>query len=82
MELVTPSMPHEEDADTIAEVVKIVSAVLGIPIRSVASTTFHRKDLHLGFEPDASFYIQNEPRIRGSERSIWRLILLQIWSLR
>src|SRR3954469_7122491 len=65
LELVTPSMPHEEDADSIAQVVKIVSAVLGIPIRSVASTTFRRKDLQLGFEPDASFYVQNEPRIRG-----------------
>jgi len=65
LELVTPSMPHEEDADIVAQVVKIVSAVLGIPIRSVASTTFRRKDLQLGFEPDASFYVQNEPRIRG-----------------
>jgi Uma2 family endonuclease len=65
LELVTPSMPHEEDADIIAQVVKIVSAVLGVPIRSVASTTFRRKDLQRGFEPDASFYIQNELRIRG-----------------
>jgi Uma2 family endonuclease len=65
MELVTPSMPHEEDADTIAQMVKIVSAVAGISIRSVASTTFRRRDLQRGFEPDASFYIQNAPRIRG-----------------
>jgi Uma2 family endonuclease len=65
MELVTPSMPHEEDVRTIALIVEIVSAVLGIPIRSVVSTTFRRRDLQRGFEPDASFYIQNEPRIRG-----------------
>ena len=65
MELVTPSMPHEEDARTIARIVEIVAANLGIPMRSVGSTTFRRKDLERGFEPDASFYIQHEERIRG-----------------
>lgn len=65
MELVTPSMPHEEDAGVIARVVEIVTAVLDIPIRSVGGTTFRRGDLERGFEPDASFYIQNEWRIRG-----------------
>ncbi len=65
LELVTPSMPHDEDAETIRRIVDIVAANLGIPIRSVGSTTFRRKDLERGFEPDASFYIQNEERIRG-----------------
>lgn len=65
LELVTPSMPHEEDADTIADFVKIVAASLDIPIRSVRSTTFRRKDLERGFEPDASFYIHHEEGIRG-----------------
>jgi Uma2 family endonuclease len=65
LELATPSMPHDEDAETITRIVDIVAANLGIPIRSVGSTTFRRKDLKRGFEPDASFYIQNEERIRG-----------------
>jgi Uma2 family endonuclease len=56
LELVTPSMPHDEDARTITRIVDIVAANLGIPIRSVGSTTFRRKDLERGFEPDASFY--------------------------
>lgn len=64
LELVTPSMPHEEDAGTIARIVEIVAAMLGVPIRSVASTTFGRKDLQRGFEPAASFYVQHEHRIR------------------
>jgi Uma2 family endonuclease len=67
LELVTPSMPHEEDARTITRIVDIVAANLGIPIRNVGSTTFRRKDLERGFEPDASFYIQNEERIRGQQ---------------
>jgi Uma2 family endonuclease len=65
LELVTPSMPHEVDAATITRFVDIVAAVLGIPIRSVGSTTFRRKDLERGFEPDASFYVQSEPRVRN-----------------
>lgn len=65
LELVTPSMTHEEDADTIAEIVRITAANLGIPIRSVASTTFKRQEIERGFEADASFYIQSEERIRG-----------------
>lgn len=64
LELATPSMAHDEDAATITRIVDIVTAVLGIPIRSVGSTTFRRRDLARGFEPDASFYIQNERRIR------------------
>ena len=38
--------------------------ILGIPILSAGSTTFRRKDLERGFEPDASFYVQNEARVR------------------
>ena len=68
LELVTASTPHEEDALVFAHLVFIVAANLGIPIRSIGSTTFRRKDLERGFEPDASFYIQNEERIRGQRQ--------------
>lgn len=65
LELVTPSKPHEVDAATITRFVDIVAAVLGIPIQSTGSTTFRRQDLERGFEPDASFYVQNETRVRN-----------------
>ena len=65
LELVTPSKPHEVDAATITRFVDIVAAVLDIPIQSTASTTFRRQDLERGFEPDASFYVQNETRVRN-----------------
>jgi Uma2 family endonuclease len=68
LELVTPSTPHEEDALVFAHLVFIVAANLSIPIRSVGSTTFRRKDLERGFEPDASFYVQNEEQIRGKRQ--------------
>jgi Uma2 family endonuclease len=65
LELVTPSLPHEKDALTIARIVDIVAAIIGVPIVSAGGTTYRRNDLKRGFEPDASFYIQNEAQVRG-----------------
>ena len=65
MELVTPSMAHEADASTLAQVVDIAAAMLGVPILSAGSTTYRRDDLERGFEPDASFYVEHEADIRG-----------------
>jgi Uma2 family endonuclease len=64
LELVTPSKPHEREAATITRIVDIVSANLGVPVQSTGATTYRRRDLSRGFEADASFYIQNEPRVR------------------
>lgn len=65
LELVSPSMGHEVDGGALALLVTIVTAALDIPTRDVGSTTFCREDLQRGFEPDYSFYIQSEERIRG-----------------
>lgn len=67
LELVSPSMGHEIDGGAIALLVNIVTATLGMPIRDVASATFSREDFRRGFEPDYSFYIQSEDRIRGQQ---------------
>jgi len=64
LEFVTPSKSHELDSATITRIVDIVAAVFGIPVQSAASTTYRRWDLERGFEPDASFYVQNEARVR------------------
>jgi Uma2 family endonuclease len=36
-----------------------------IEVRNVGSMTFKREDLQRGVEPDSSFYVQNEERVRG-----------------
>jgi Uma2 family endonuclease len=58
-------MAHEADASTLARVVDIAAAMLGVPILSAGSTTYRRDDLERGFEPDASFYVEHEADIRG-----------------
>jgi Uma2 family endonuclease len=65
MELVTPSLPHELDSATLTRLVDLIALTLHIPIVSAAATTYRRRDLERGFEPDASFFVQNEARIRG-----------------
>jgi Uma2 family endonuclease len=67
LELVTPSLPHEKDALTIARIVDIVAAISGIPILSAGGTTYRRGDLARGFEPDASFSIQHEKHVRDRQ---------------
>lgn len=65
LELVSPSMGQEIDGASMTFLVDIVTAELDIPIRSVGSTTVLREDLQRGFEANASFCIQSEPRIWG-----------------
>ena len=65
LEIVSPSPEHDEDADTLRLVVAIVAAALAVPIKRLGSTTYRRPDLERGFEPDGSFYIQHEARMRG-----------------
>jgi len=36
-----------------------------MPYKSGGSTTFRRRDLEAGIEPDRCFYIQNQPALRG-----------------
>ena len=61
----TPSIGHEEDNRTLALLVEEIAMEWSIDVRNVGSTTFKRRDLEQGFEPDSSFYIQHEEDVRG-----------------
>lgn len=67
LEMMSPSLRHDQESHKLSLVVEIVAAALGIQIIGVGSTTFRRKDLQRGFEPDAGFYVQNEARMRGRD---------------
>ncbi len=66
--LVTLSTEHEETKHTLATLVELIAVEQGSDIRMVGSMTFQREDLAQGFEPDVSFYIQNEPHVRGAKQ--------------
>lgn len=63
LELVSPALPHEKSVQTLTLVVEIVAALLGIPILSVGSMTYRRRDLERGFDPAAGFYARREASV-------------------
>ena len=65
LEILSPSTEHEEDNRTLALLVEIIAHEFSLDIRNVGSMTFKRHRLQQGFEPDSSFYIPNEVRVRG-----------------
>ena len=68
MEIMSPSPEHEAYNRSIALLVELLAAELGIDVYNLGSTTFRREDLERGFEPDSCFYIENEARVRGKAR--------------
>jgi Uma2 family endonuclease len=65
LEIMSPSTEHEEYNRTVALLVEIFAAEVGLDVRNVGSMTFRREDLERGFEPDSCFYVQNEERVSG-----------------
>ena len=56
---------HETVNRTLAQLVSVIAEEMQVDIINAGSTTFKRRDLARGFEPDSCFYIQNEGRISG-----------------
>jgi Uma2 family endonuclease len=68
LEIMVPLAGHEDGKEIIGDLVKILLEELNIEFRSLGSTTFKRRDIASGVEPDACFYIQNEAGIRGKKK--------------
>jgi Uma2 family endonuclease len=68
LEILGPSPEHEIINRTLALLVELIAAELAIDVLDVGSTTFKRQELQRGFEPDSSFYIQPEARVRRREQ--------------
>ena len=65
LEIMVPLPPHERDKSKLSRIVEVVTEETDTEIASLGSTTWNRQDLSKGVEPDACFYIQNEPVVRG-----------------
>lgn len=65
LEIVSPGFEHEVNNGTLRMLVEDVAFELGIEIANAGSMTYRREELARGFEPDASFYIEHEPLVRG-----------------
>lgn len=68
LEIKMPSVTHEKANRTLAQLVEILAEETNLDLERLGSTTFKRKDLLKGFEPDSCFYIQNADAISGKKK--------------
>jgi Uma2 family endonuclease len=67
LEIMSPSSKHETLKSLIGRLLETYTEVLGIDIVGTGSTTFKLQLKERGLEPDESYYIQNESRVRGRD---------------
>jgi Uma2 family endonuclease len=65
LEIRMPLSEHEVDKELIGDMVKILLEELDRDTECFGSTTFKRKDLGVGVEPDQCFYIQSHAVMIG-----------------
>ena len=66
--IMVASPEHEQINDSIKLLISLIAEALGIEHRGFGSTTYKRRDLRRGFEPDSCFYFRNEGLVRGKKR--------------
>jgi Uma2 family endonuclease len=65
LEIMGPSASHERLKEILSAVVDLVAEEWGIEFRRLGSTTFRRRDLKRGAEPDCCFYVERVESIHG-----------------
>ncbi|MFN6517563.1 MAG: Uma2 family endonuclease [Nostoc sp. CreGUA01] len=65
LEIMTPLFEHENPKIQFDRFIVVLAEELRIEIISAGSTTLKRRIVKRGIEPDACYYIQNQPVIRG-----------------
>jgi len=70
LEIMSPSDEHEQLTRAFDQLVNIVAEEINVNAKGYGSTTFRRRDLKRGFEPDACFYSQNLHRVLGKKTKI------------
>jgi Uma2 family endonuclease len=68
LEIRMPLPEHEKAKAFIGDMVKILLEEMEIDCENFASSTFKRKDMAQGIEPDDCFYIQNHAQMIGKQR--------------
>ena len=65
LEIMAPLLPHEYWNRLIERLIFVLGEELNLEIFPTGSTTLKREDLRRGAEPDSSYYIRNEARVRN-----------------
>jgi len=65
LELMTISAEHAWYSRLLGYFVVVLTEEAGVPRRTAGDMTLNREDLERAIEPDESFYLSNEPNVRG-----------------
>lgn len=65
LEIMSPTGSHGRYAHILSLIIEVLAEEMSVELVCFGITTFRRKDLKRGFEPDSCFYIQNEAHFRG-----------------
>ena len=68
LELMSPSLDHEEFGRLLARLIDTVTEELRIPCRGLKSTTWRKQLKDRGLEPDECFYLARFPQVRGKRK--------------
>ncbi len=68
LEIMSPSLQHDDDGTYLGHMVRILTEEIGLPIRSGGSTTLRRRLKQKGLEPDECFWIAHAPQMAGVRR--------------
>jgi Uma2 family endonuclease len=65
IEIMSPLPEHECFLEAIGAMLDVMTVERGISMARFGSTTFRRRDLECGLEPDKCYYLRNAGRVRG-----------------
>ena len=68
LEIIAPTAAHERPKCLLRQLVGVLTEELSLPATSLGSTTYKRKDLERGLEPDECWYIASLAKVRGKKR--------------
>ncbi|HET6250697.1 MAG TPA: Uma2 family endonuclease [Tepidisphaeraceae bacterium] len=68
LEMMAPLPGHEDVKKLVGRMIEMLTFILDMPMKSLGSTTFRRKDRAKGLEPDECYYFKNEAKMRGRKR--------------
>jgi Uma2 family endonuclease len=68
LEIMSPSLEHDDDVWFLGRVVMVLTEELGMPLRPGGATTLRRQLRRRGIEADACFWIANAHRMAGRRR--------------
>jgi Uma2 family endonuclease len=68
LEIVSPLREHERYKEFVSQLVRVLADELDITLEPFGSTTWKRRELRKGVEPDTCFYVANARRVIGKRR--------------